>query len=162
MTAVDRDEQCRNSASKARLRLWIRLLKAQRRVEAELRDKLRTEFGSTLPRFDVLSALFRAREGLRMSELSEVLMVSNGNVTGIVDRLVEDGTVVRLPVDGDRRAMRVRLTSKGNDYFLKLAAEHECWVSELFGMFDESQAEELASKLQAIPETVVKIGKAAE
>lgn len=143
----------KGAISKARLRLWIRLLKAQRRVEAELRERLRTEYGSTLPRFDVLSALHRSGTGLRMSELSDVLMVSNGNVTGIVDRLVEDGKVVREPVDGDRRAMRVRLTDAGRDYFRELAAEHEDWVSGLFAMFDECEAEELAQKLHAVTET---------
>lgn len=135
---------------KARLRLWLRLLKAQRLIEGELREKLRTEFGSTLPRFDVLSALHRAERGLKMSELSDELMVSNGNVTGIVDRLVDDGTVVRVPVDGDRRAMRVKLTDEGRDYFRKLADEHEGWVSDLLVMFDEHKAEELAARLHEI------------
>ena len=144
-----------DQSSKARLRLWLRLLKAQRRVEAELRERLRTEFGSTLPRFDVLSALYRTRDGLRMSELSDVLMVSNGNVTGIVDRLVDDGTVVRVPVDGDRRAMRVRLTKKGADYFQELATIHEGWVSELFAMFDTDQAEKLANALHAVSDKPV-------
>lgn len=150
MTAADLAPQDSSNKSKARLRLWLRLLKAQRMVEAELRERLRIEFGSTLPRFDVLSALYRSENGLRMSELSSELMVSNGNVTGIVDRLVDDGTVVRLPVDGDRRAMRVRLTEKGSLYFRKLAAEHERWVSELFVDFDEQEAAGLASTLQLI------------
>ena len=149
-----------DNKSKARLRLWLRLLKAQRRVEAELREKLRTEFGSTLPRFDVLSALNRSPEGLRMSELSEVLMVSNGNVTGIVERLVADGAVIRVPVDGDRRAMRVRLTDKGSAYFAKLAAEHEGWVSDLFCMFDAPEAERLASRLNSISDGRPHNGKA--
>lgn len=149
-----------NKASKARLRLWLRLLKAQRRVEAELRERLRTEFGSTLPRFDVLSALNRSPEGLRMSELSEVLMVSNGNVTGIVERLVADGAVIRIPVDGDRRAMRVRLTEQGSEYFRRLAAEHEGWVSDLFGMFDEGEAEQLAARLHSISDKRNTNGKA--
>ncbi len=139
-----------NPLPKARLRLWLRLLKAQRLIEAELREKLRIEYASTLPRFDVLAALHRAERGLKMSELSDELMVSNGNVTGIVDRLVDDGTVVRVPVDGDRRAMRVKLTDQGRDYFRKLAGEHEGWVSDLLAMFDEDSAEELAARLHEI------------
>ncbi len=145
-----------SQSSKARLRLWLRLLKAQRRVEAELRERLRTEFGSTLPRFDVLSALYRSQNGLRMSELSDELMVSNGNVTGIVDRLVDDGTVVRVPVDSDRRAMRVRLTDKGTAYFQELATVHEGWVSDLFAMFGKDQAEDLATALHAIADKPIK------
>jgi hypothetical protein len=60
-------------ASKARLRLWLRLLKGQRKIENRLREKLRDDYGSTLPRFDVLAALSREPEGLKMSQLSGVL-----------------------------------------------------------------------------------------
>ncbi|RWP88564.1 MAG: enoyl-CoA hydratase family protein [Mesorhizobium sp.] len=79
---------------KDRLRLWIRLLRASRTIEAELRERLKKEFNTTLPRFDVMAALYRAPEGMLMSDLSRFLLVSNGNVTGIVDRLVSEGLVV--------------------------------------------------------------------
>ena len=119
--------------SKEHLRLWLRLLKVSRTVESELRERLRVEFGTTLPRFDVMSALYRNQSGMKMSELSRMLMVSNGNVTGIVDRLTEDGMMIREAVPGDRRAARVKLTLKGIAEFTKLAQAHEAWVSELLG-----------------------------
>ena len=81
--------------SRQKLRLWLRLLKTSRAVEAELRERLRLTFGTTLPKFDVMAALERQPAGLTMTELSRFLMVSNGNVTGIVDRLVAEGLVVR-------------------------------------------------------------------
>ena len=118
-------------AAKQRLRFWIRLFKLQRQLETTLRDRLRLQFETTLPRFDVLAALEQHRDGLRMSELSTYLMVSNGNVTGIVDRLVEDGLVERVPVPGDRRAMMVRLTARGSDEFTAMAKVHEGWINEL-------------------------------
>ncbi|WP_205859876.1 MarR family winged helix-turn-helix transcriptional regulator [Cochlodiniinecator piscidefendens] len=136
--------------SKARLRLWLRLLKAQRRIEGELREKLRAEYSSTLPRFDVLAALDRNRDGLRMSELSGDLKVSNGNVTGIVERLVEDGLVTRTPVAQDRRAMKVQLTAEGISYFATLAEAHEAWVSELLQSFDAEGAEQLSDTLDQL------------
>jgi DNA-binding MarR family transcriptional regulator len=136
--------------SKSRLRLWLRLLKAQRSIESALRDRLRAEFGSTLPRFDVLAALDRSKDGLRMSELSSVLKVSNGNVTGIIERLVEDGQVERIPVPGDRRAMQVRLTEKGRKNFATMAAAHEGWVSELLAPFERSEAEALCSAFETL------------
>lgn len=117
--------------SKERLRLWLRVLKTNRLMEAELRERLRLEFCTTLPRFDVMSALYRNPKGMKMSELSRMLMVSNGNVTGIVDRLREDGHLLREAVPGDRRAARVRLTAKGITEFEKQANAHEGWVSEL-------------------------------
>lgn len=131
------------TVSKERLRLWLRILKVSRFVEAELRERLRVEFDSTLPRFDVLAALYRTEKGLRMSELSGVLRVSNGNVTGIVDRLVKDGLIMRVPVEGDRRAMIVRLTKKGRENFADLAAVHEAWVDELLGAIDPEEADHL-------------------
>jgi DNA-binding MarR family transcriptional regulator len=127
-------------ASKERLRLWLRLLKTVRQVENGLRARLRAEFATTLPRFDVLAMLDRAREGLTMSALSGRLMVSNGNVTGIVDRLVEDGLVIRVSVAGDRRATRVRLTPRGVEAFAAMAARHEAWVDELLAPLDAEEA----------------------
>ena len=108
--------------SKDRLRLWLKVLKATRAVEAEIRENLRQDFATTLPRFDVMAALSRHPDGLKMSELSGVLRVSNGNVTGIVERLVDDGHVRREKVPGDRRASRVLLTPEGLAEFGRQAA----------------------------------------
>lgn len=131
------------SASKTRLRLWLRLLKMTRAIEGDIRDKLRTEFATTLPRFDVMSALSRHPDGLRMSELSSVLRVSNGNVTGIVERLVEDGLVARDPVPNDRRAFRVRLLPGGVTEFERQAAAHEAWIDAHLGLIPEERANRL-------------------
>lgn len=138
------------AASKARLRLWLKILKVSRLIERELRERLRVEFDTTLPRFDVLAALYQVEKGLNMSELSGVLKVSNGNVTGIVDRLVSDGLIVRVPVEGDRRAMIVRLTEKGREHFSVLACAHEGWVNELLGSLDAADADELRTLLSRI------------
>ncbi len=138
------------SSSKASLRLWLRLLKVQRRIEGRLRVRLRDEFNSTLPRFDVLAALSSAAEGLRMSELSGVLKVSNGNVTGIVDRLVADGHVVRGPVENDRRATKVCLTGAGEQHFNTLASAHEGWLSDLLARFDTEEKEILSHTLDRL------------
>lgn len=133
--------------SKTRLRLWLKILKTSRAIEAEVRERLRSEFGSTLPRFDVLAALHRSHDGLKMGDLSAELKVSNGNVTGIVERLVKDGMVLRVPVPRDRRALLVRLTQKGKEHFLTLATAHEEWMDELLGVFDEAEANQLQSLL---------------
>lgn len=137
-------------ASKERLRLWLRLLSAQRSIENEVRERLRVEHGTTLPRFDVMAALYRSEQGLKMSELSGELKVSNGNVTGIVDRLVNDGLIVRAPVPGDRRAMLVRLTQKGRETFAGMAAEHESWISDLLCGVSPEEASGLAQRLYEI------------
>jgi DNA-binding MarR family transcriptional regulator len=137
----------RPDGAKLRLRFWLRLLKATRAVENDLRDRLRREFDTTLPRFDVLAMLQRSGTGLKMSELSEALMVSNGNVTGIVDRLVADGLVIRVSIKGDRRATLVRLTPKGESEFGVMAVAHEGWVAELLGGLGDGEIERTMSVL---------------
>ena len=142
MTAVE-------SGDKNRLRLWIRLLRATRIVEGELRERLKREFNSTLPRFDVLAALYRLRDGMMMSDLSRYLLVSNGNVTGIVDRLAADGLVRRTHRDGDRRTSIVRLTGQGVQVFEKMAGAHEAWIAELLGDVGAEEARRLSAMLRA-------------
>ena len=136
--------------SKQRLRLWLRLLTVTRKIEAELRERMRTEFDSTLPRFDVMAALSRHDQGLRMSALSGVLRVSNSNVTGIVDRLAEDGLVMRVPVAGDRRATLVRLTAKGAEVFARQAAEHEAWIDAMLAELSPEEARNYAARLRTL------------
>ncbi len=117
--------------SKSRLRLWLKLLKTSGLVEEELRRRMRAELGTTLPRFDVMSALSRSPDGLKMSEISRRLRVSNGNITGIVDKLTEEGIALRVAMPGDRRANLVRLTPKGRKVFAEHAGRHEAWVDEI-------------------------------
>jgi DNA-binding MarR family transcriptional regulator len=137
------------SAGKEKLRLWIRLLRASRTIEAELRERLSKEFATTLPRFDVLAALYRVPDGMLMSDLSRFLLVSNGNVTGIVDRLVSEGLISRARRNGDRRTSIVRLTPRGRDSFRAMAAAHEGWVSELLADVSKTDAQRLTSMLKA-------------
>lgn len=146
--------------SKARLRLWLRLLKVSRGIETELREKFRDKFATTLPRFDMMAALSRHAGGLKMSELSGVLRVSNGNVTGIVDRLADEGIAIRVPVKGDRRASLVRLTKKGAELFAIQAAAHETWIDNLLCDFTANEADEIASRLHIPAHPIVAQGDA--
>ncbi len=138
-----------SSLAKDRVRLWLRLLKVVRGLEQELRDTLRREHNTTLPRFDVMSALSRHPEGLKMSQLSGVLRVSNGNVTGIADRLSDEGLVERIPVPGDRRAMMLRLTPEGAAQFARQAQAHEDWINEKLRGISSEEARAMAARLQA-------------
>lgn len=134
--------------SKVRLRLWLRLLKLSRSIESEIRENLRSEFDSTLPRFDVMAALSRYDKGLKMSSLSGVLKVSNGNVTGIIERLVTDGYVIREAVPGDRRASVVRLTPSGRKEFARQAIAHEGWINQLLTGVSISESEAIGEQLE--------------
>ena len=136
--------------SKQRLRLWLRLLRAARAIESALRERLRVNFHMTLPQFDVLAALARTKAGMTMTEVSRLLIVSNGNVTGIIDRLVADGLVVRQAAAGDRRAVRVSLTDRGAEKFAAMSAVHEIWVDELLSEFTRADTEVLIAHLDGL------------
>lgn len=135
------------SLSRQRLRLWLRLLRATRAIEAELRERLRVQFSLTLPQFDVLAALARSDDGITMTELSRMLIVSNGNVTGIVDRLVTDRLVARQPSPNDRRSFLVRLTPKGQAEFATVARAHEQWIDRMLSEFDAAETEAIIGHL---------------
>ena len=136
--------------SKQRLRLWLRLLRSSRAIESELRELLRINFRITLPQFDVMAALYRRNEGMTMTELSRLLLVSNGNVTGIIDRLVADKLVLRQAPAEDRRAFIVRLTPKGTSQFATIARVHEGWVDKLLSDFTGAEAETMIQHLDGL------------
>ncbi|MCF3932986.1 MarR family transcriptional regulator [Acuticoccus sp. M5D2P5] len=129
-TPISESADKRDDASP--LRLWLRLFATANMVEAELSRRLRAEFSMTLPRFDLMAQLAKSPEPLALGELSRRLMVTNGNVTGLVDRLVHDGLVERRTAHNDRRSALVELTDEGRLLFDVMAAAHRGWVDELF------------------------------
>ena len=129
--------------SKRRLKTWVRLLGVTRAAESHLREHLRLQHRTTLPRFDVMAALYRRRDGVTMSELSRMLLVSNGNATKVVDRLEADGIVSRTPSDVDRRTVFVALTPTGVTVFEAQATPHEAEVNRLFGHLTEGDLDTL-------------------
>lgn len=134
------------------LRLWLRMLSCTNLVEMQIRSRLRLRFGTTLPRFDLMSQLERHPEGLKMGELAKRMMVTGGNVTGITDQLVSEGLVVREDSPRDRRAYLVKLTNKGRAVFGEMARVHERWIVELFAGLSDThrrQLYELLAELKA-------------
>lgn len=140
--------------AKQSLRLWLRLLATTTVVEKAIRSYLRQECDSTLPRFDVLAALDRARAKLTMSELSSRLLVSNGNLTGVVVRLVEDGLVLREVDPADRRSQFVSLTGKGRQAFREMAKQHEDLVDKIFSNLSDAEMARLLSLVTKLNRSV--------
>jgi len=143
---MDREFNARRGDHSA-LRIWLRLLTCTQLIERRVRSGLREEFGTTLPRFDLMAQLERHREGLRMNELSRMLMVTGGNVTAIVDQLEKEGLVERLDEPDDRRAFRIRLTRSGDKTFAEMARAHEQWVVELLEGLTRREHDELLKLL---------------
>ena len=140
----------RNAASSQdhqSLRLWLRLLACHSLIESHLRTQLRRQFGTTLARFDLMAQLDRHPRELKMGELSQLLMVTGGNVTGLVDRLINEGLIERRDDPSDRRAYFVRLTHKGQALFDQMASAHEQWLISLFNGLDKVQQNQLNTLL---------------
>ncbi len=149
--SIDDLESGLNRRDKPELRLWLRLLTCANLVEGEIRRRLRQDFATTLPRFDLLAQLDRSPGGLTMTELSNRMMVSNGNLTGLVNRLVAAGYVQRRTDPGDGRRARAVLTATGKARFDAMTPAHEAWVSRMLdGLSEEeiSLLHELLGKLK--------------
>ena len=136
------------------LRLWLRLLTCATLIEGEIRTRLREAFDVTLPRFDLMAQLHKMQDGITLGELSRRMMVSNGNITGLVERLVEQGLVERVPHPTDRRAAVVRLTAAGRDSFAAMADRHAEWISDLFGDMGEGDIKLLMRLLGSMKQSV--------
>ena len=134
------------------LRLWLRLLTCTQLVEKRVRNNLREQFDTTLPRFDLMAQLQRNPNGLKMNELSRRMMVTGGNVTGITDQLVVEGLVERMDVDGDRRAYCVRLTVQGRKTFADMAKQHEDWIVSAFEVLTAKEVDAMYKLLGKVKE----------
>jgi DNA-binding MarR family transcriptional regulator len=132
---------------RANIRTWLRLLSCTMTIEKLLQRRLVAEFASTLPRFDVLAALERSDDGMTMGDLSRALLVSNGNVTAIVQSLRRDGHVVSTPHPTDGRSAVVRLTAAGAVHFAAMAAAHHHWIDDLFSSLEAGERDGLDAAL---------------
>jgi DNA-binding MarR family transcriptional regulator len=146
---VDRETTAtlRPGDHKAELRLWLRLLTCSTLIENGVRRRLRESFDVTLPRFDLMAQLDKTPAGLTLGELSQRMMVSNGNVTSIVEALVGQGMLDRKPSPLDRRAQVVSLTADGRRVFRQMAASHEDWIAETFAGLSAAEEEQLMALL---------------
>ena len=137
------------------LRLWLRLLTCSTLVEAEIRRRLREEFDSTLPRFDLMAQLERAEDGMVLGEVSRRMMVSPGNITVLVERLAESGHISRTTSPTDRRVQIIALTPFGRAEFEKMAAAHADWIADLFGGLAPTDDAILLDELAKLKRSIV-------
>ena len=153
---ADRESIARAGDHRA-LRVWLRLLTCTQLIERRVRSRLRERFATTLPRFDLMAQLYRAPKAMTLGELSQRMMVSNGNVTGLVDRMVEQGLVSRRPSPKDRRAQLVSLTAQGRRFFATMARTNGDWIGD---MFAELSQEDIETLLRLLAKTKASARKA--
>jgi DNA-binding MarR family transcriptional regulator len=144
------------SHTQQHLRLWLKLLKTASGIETMVGNRMKKEAGITLPRFDVLAALDHHPDGLRMSELSSFLRVSNGNVTGIANRLVEEKLVARHTDIEDGRVQILCLTELGKQQFVEIAQRHAVWIDELLAPFGDQEMRQTMVLLDKIQQQLRK------
>ena len=147
---------------KQELRLWLRLLTCTTLVETEVRRRLREQFDTTLPRFDLLAQLERAPDGMTLGEVSKRMMVSNGNITGLVERLVDSGHLERWPLPTDRRVQVISLTPAGREEFTRMAQAHEDWIAEMFAGVSPKDVDVLLKVLERLKKSVHAAGASSE
>ena len=138
------------------LRIWLRLLTCTHLIERRVRKNLRDNFDTTLPRFDVMAQIDRAPDGQPMRELSNRLMVTNGNITPLVDRLVDDNLIKKDPSTEDGRVQHVSLTSEGQKVLDKMIPAHSSWVNDLMSDIDRESALDLYKLLGELKKSVLK------
>ena len=136
------------------LRVWLRLLTCTNLLDNEVRTRLKHTADTTLPRFDILAQLERHDGPMSMGELSKRLMVSNGNVTGLVDRLAGEGMVSRTPSPDDRRVQMVSLTPTGSKSFAKIAEHHRQWVGDMMAGLTAEEMTTLYGLLARLKESI--------
>lgn len=142
------------AADRSSVRLWLRLLSCTSAIEKAVKRRFADSYGTTLARFDVLAALDRAGDGLTMSALSRALLVSNGNATQLVQKLVRDGLVAIEPNPADRRSSIVRLTARGAAHFAELAQAHRGWIEALFADVGASERARLEAALGSLKRSI--------
>jgi DNA-binding MarR family transcriptional regulator len=143
---------------KLELKLWLRLLTCTNLIETNVRNLLRENFDTTISRFDLMAQLDRAPDGLTMGELSSRLMVSGGNVTGLVEGLRREGIVARKAHPDDRRSQIIRLTVKGRRLFDAMTPVHEQWIDRLLGGMNRAEMEGLFALLGKLKQSARRQG----
>mgnify|MGYP001026018559 FL=1 len=147
-TGLNEDEQLD-------LRIWIRLLTCTHLIEKRVRKNLRDSFNTTLPRFDALVQINRTPDGQPMRELSNRMMVTNGNITPLVDRLVNEDLIKRDPSSDDRRVQHVSLTQNGKEALEEMIPAHSSWVNNLMSNMRRDRAGDLLNLLGDLKESIL-------
>ena len=114
------------------VRTHLRIATCYNLLMREARQRIATRWALTLPQFDVLAELARADAGgFTFVELSRLLLVTSGNLTGIVDRLEQQKLVLRRPDARDRRVIRVALSDKGRRVTAEVLPAHAADIEEI-------------------------------
>ncbi len=154
MSVAIREKHDGELADRSSVRLWLRLLSCATVIEKRVKRRLTEQFDATLPRFDVMAQLDRADDGMTMGALSSALLVSNGNVTGVVQVLARDGLVALTPSPTDGRVSIARLTDEGRRQFAAMAAAHHDWIEAMLAALSPAEQDALYALLGKLKQSI--------
>jgi len=146
------------ASSRDAVRLWLRLLSCTMVIEKRIKRGLADQFSTTLPRFDILAALDRAEAGLTMGALGRALLVSNGNITGLIQTLIRNGDVEMAIAPGDRRTAIVTLTEAGRTRFNAMAKAHHGWIEAMFAGMSPAETAQMLALLDTLKTSIAVAG----
>ncbi len=126
------------------------MLKTTRTMNTYLKVHLKAEFGISPARFDVMAQLSRAEEPVMMSDISQGLMVTGGNVTSLIDGMERDGLVIRQHSKTDRRVTAIGMTAAGKALFDRASVANKAWVNALLSDVSAEELQELLELLVVV------------
>ena len=130
-------------------RAWLGLVQCFSSIERVLMRNFSEKFNSSLPRYDVLTAVALTPQGLTMGELARMLMVTKGNITGVVNRLKQDGLVRKATSKTDRRIQSVTISAKGRRLWDTMHADYDKTISEILSGKSKKDLQALTQMLEA-------------
>ena len=130
------------------LRTWLRLTQIYQLLQQKLGRVLESA-GLTLPQFDVLANLGMT-EGITQQELADKLLVTKGNVVGLLDRMESAGLLERRADPKDRRANRIFLTRTGREALHQTLPAHLAVIRRAMSRLSASDHQALFRLLEGI------------
>ena len=140
---VETSRTPRQTTDRNELRAWFRLLLIHKALSKKINTRFRTQFDISTARFDTLAQLHAAGGELTMGELSAQLMVTSGNVTGVIDGMAADRLVSRRPHETDRRSIIVSVTPDARNLFAKVRSAMSKWMGEAMADMSDAEIEQL-------------------
>ncbi len=134
----------------ASLGLWLSMIKSYRLIQSDLAAKLQSEFNLSLPQFQLLAQIAGHENGRRMSDLADALLMSNGNITGLANRLALKGWVQIQKSASDKRVSYVKLSETGQAAFAEILKSYESWVNAHFDTLSETESHNMRQYLRMI------------
>jgi DNA-binding MarR family transcriptional regulator len=140
------------NASISAISVWIRFLKAYNLIVREARMRL-SDY-CTIAQFDILAQLSREKDGTPLTVLSKRLLVTAGNLTGIIDRMEKLDLVKRIPDAKDRRVTRVQLTEKGKQLAKVVIPRHAKDIDQIFSVLAEKEVVQLKGLMDKLVQSL--------